>query len=103
MKRFTVEFAIAMAVHTLLMAWYFRAPILHGQVDAVEMRNVKPPEALNGMSEMVYELQAALSVQTREIKQGVFPAWDPNSQGGTPLIGKMQNAVFAPHHLFLYI
>lgn len=52
---------------------------------------------------MVYQVQSAIWVQARLIKQGTFPGWSPYSQGGSPLIGKMQNAVFAPNHLPFYV
>jgi hypothetical protein len=103
MKRFTWEFLIATAVHFVFLLWFFRGPIIHGQVDSLSQSEKPAPQSLFDLPEMAYELLPALAVQTRELKEGVFPTWDPYSQGGTPLIGKMQNGVFAPYHLLLYV
>jgi hypothetical protein len=97
------EFAIASLIHLLCLAWIFRGAILAHGVDPMQQHLTEPPQALVNMSEMVYEVQSAVFAQTRLIKQGIFPSWSPYSQGGTPLIGKMQNAVFAPYHVPLYV
>lgn len=103
-RGFLREFLLASAFYALLMAWVFQTPILRGQVDRSGQTADQPlPQALVGMGEMVYEVQSALFVQTRLIKSGFFPSWSPFSQGGTPLVGKMQNGVFAPYHLLLYV
>jgi hypothetical protein len=101
-KRFAFEFLTATAVFVVCLLWIFRAPLLSGQVAAFE---AKPQSsgALLDIRESVYEVEAPLVVQARMLKDGFFPSWTPYSAGGNPLIAKMQNAVFAPEHLLLYV
>jgi hypothetical protein len=100
-KKFAKEFLAASAVFVLCLLWIFRTSLLTGQVAAFDAR----PQASQGLfnlMESVYEVESAMVVQTRMLKEGFFPSWTPYSAGGNPLIGKMQNGVFAPEHLLLY-
>ncbi|MBI4375014.1 MAG: YfhO family protein [Elusimicrobia bacterium] len=101
-RLFFKEFLYASAFHFLCLLWLFHQPLLKGQVSSLQGR----PDAaagLSGMSEMVYITQPVLSVQTELVRSGAFPAWMPQSQGGTPMIGKMQGGAFSPYHLPLYL
>lgn len=102
-RAFAAELLAALALHSLLLLWFFRAPLTSGGVDSAQARPSPTAAQLSGFGEMVYELLPALATQARLIRSGVFPSWTPLAQGGTPLIGKMQNAVFAPYHLALYL
>lgn len=101
-KSFRAEFLAASALHLLCLAWVFHAPLLRGQVDSLQGR-ADLTQAATGMSEMVYITQPILSSQAKFLKEGLFPAWTPLSQGGTPLIGKMQGGIFSPYHIPLHV
>jgi len=102
-RRFLRELAAASAVFLVFLAWLYRAPLLAGAPASLGQGPNEPPRALFDLSDMAFELQPALVAQARRLKDGVFPAWSENSQGGTPLLAKMQNGVFAPYHLPLYL
>ena len=95
-RKFFVEFLIALAAHTFFMILYY--PQIFNPSETM------PCGAANfrSFNEQQYQIMPALATQTRIIKRGFFPGWTPYSEGGTPLLGKMQNGVFAPHHLLLY-
>lgn len=101
--RFRREWLAASAVWLLLQLWVFRAPLWTGGVDSVQQSTAPIPTCLFNMFDPVAQVLPSLFSQTRQIKQGIFPAWAPGSQAGTPLIAKMQNGVFAPPHLLLYL
>jgi len=96
------ELALATAVFLPLILFYFSPALLNGKASAMQARE-GIPEALVNMSEMVYELEPALLYQARELRAGAFPLWNPLSHGGNPQLGKMQNGLFAPYHLPLYL
>jgi hypothetical protein len=100
--KFAKEFLAASAIFVLCLLWIFRTPILTGQVAAFDAQP-QSTDALLHLQESVYEVEPALVTQSRILKDGFFPSWSPYSAGGNPLIGKMQNGVFAPEHLLLYI
>lgn len=101
-KRFLAEFLLASGICVLCQLWTFRAALTTGQVDAFQQSTKPSPECLLNMFDPVSQVLPALIVQTKLIKAGIFPSWSPDSQGGTPLIAKMQNGVFSPLHTLLY-
>lgn len=102
-RSFAAEFLIASAVCGLCILFVFHKPLLTGQVDSLHQSQAPPPQSLIDLFDPVSQVMPALFVQARQVRRGIFPWWSPDSQGGTPLIGKMQNGVFAPPHLLLYL
>jgi hypothetical protein len=97
-----LEMLQACAVFGVALLFYFLPPLLTGKV-GVNQNGGGAPAALVNMNEMTYELQPSLFAQIKMLKNGVYPLWNPYSHGGSPHIGKMQNGVFAPYHLPLYV
>lgn len=101
-KKFAVEFLIASLVCSVFLLWAFHEPILSRRPASF---SINPPAAqvIKFSHEHHYQNLSMHYVKTKLIRQGIFPNWAPDSHGGTPLIGKMQTAVFAPYNLLLYI
>ncbi|MBI4062060.1 MAG: hypothetical protein HY403_11605 [Elusimicrobia bacterium] len=93
------EFLAASAVCGLFIGWYFHAPLLSRQVAF----GSPVTEVLKYVTEGQYQTFPARVVIAKFIRRGVFPAWTPHAQGGTPLIGKMGPGVFSPFNLPYYL
>ena len=93
---------LALGATSVLLAYAHRDLLPRGRVNSF---SATPPaaERIRSIYEMVYQELPVQWTAARMVKSGVFPAWTPWAEGGTPLLGKMQNGVFSPLRLDLYL
>jgi hypothetical protein len=97
-----VDFLKASAVCLLFLLGAFRRPLLEGGTHSFGA--VLPAARdIGDMNEQLTQLQPNLMTQAKMIKDGIFPEWNQQAHGGTPMIGKMMPAPFSPMHLPLYL
>ena len=101
MKRSKELLIAAAAFFCLLLAAHHY--IFKGQVDSIGSPWEPRYEAIQHILEMSYQLIPGQWTMARLIKSGQLPSWMPYTEGGTPLIGKMQIGVFSPFHLVYYL
>jgi hypothetical protein len=99
MKRSNREFLWASLACGAWLCWIFGGPIMNGRNAFI------PPaaDAVRSVGEPQYSAVSADYVLSRMVRRGIFPAWTPYSQAGTPLIGKMAPGVFSPFNLLKYV
>lgn len=102
LRGFLKELLSCFAVFLLVLAWSQRPLLSGGKVNAFQALPGKP-QAVRSIYEMVYQEAPVLWTAAQIVRQGSFPSWTPFPEGGTPLLGKMQNGVFSPFHLQLYL
>lgn len=99
---YLLDFLKASAVCFLFLLWAFHLPLLKGEVSSFGA--VFPAaQGIGDMNEQMTQLQPGLLTQAKLVRQGIFPAWNPYPNGGTPLLGKMMSATFSPLNLPFYL
>ena len=96
------DLLMALGVFVLLVLWGHRGMLGGGKVNSFSA-GLPAFQTIRSIYEMVYQEPPVQWTTARMLKDGVFPAWTPFPEGGTPLLGKMQNGIFSPFHLHLYL
>lgn len=97
-----LEWAVGLGALLLYLLATDLGALLRGQVNSFGA--LLPAEkGIRGIYEMVYQMPPMLKMSADVVRDGIFPAWTPLPEGGTPLMGKMQNGVFNPLHIPLYV
>ncbi|MHB2026931.1 MAG: YfhO family protein [Elusimicrobiota bacterium] len=102
MEKKNRDFLIALSIFVFIL-FIFDFFLFHGLVNSFGATPLPHYQAIRHIWEMAYQEIPVRWTAADIIRSGHFPAWTPYAEAGTPLIGKMQNGIFYPFHIFYYL